>query len=191
MKQHVTVFGSGRIGKDDPGYSEAGRLGRLLAGAGFIHVSGGYGGTMEAGARGAREAGGETVGITIESWGPPNPFISRCHPMPDLFSRLKMLLETGDAYIVLPGATGTLIELAFAWERCNKGLDSKKPIILLGTFWKSVVETVKTHMPLSPGGGESIPGCLFGDFLWETKTPEEAVQLLNELLKKGGGVESH
>ncbi len=53
------------------------------------------------------------------------------------------LIELGDAYVVLPGATGTLVELATAWEYRNKGLIKRKPIVVLGDFWNPVLERVE------------------------------------------------
>ena len=98
--------------------------------------------------------------------------------MPDLFSRLEELMNLGRGYIALPGGTGTLIELAVAWERINKGLDKKKPVIVLGDHWLPSIETVKTMLS-SPGMREnSQENLLYGDFLWKAKNAEEAVEIL-------------
>ena len=64
----VTVFGSSRATPVDPVYRDARRLGRLLAVAGYAVRSGGYSGVMEAVSRGAAEAGGQAIGVTVESW---------------------------------------------------------------------------------------------------------------------------
>ena len=64
----ITIFGSSLPQQGTVAYEDAQRLGRLLAEAGFAIANGGYGGLMEASARGAREAGGHTVGITCEVW---------------------------------------------------------------------------------------------------------------------------
>ena len=69
----VTVFGSSRAKKGGRPYEEAYQLGRLLAQADFIVCNGGYGGLMEASARGAKEAGGKTVGVTTEAFGKSSP----------------------------------------------------------------------------------------------------------------------
>ena len=182
MKRRITVFGSGIVPPASVAYREAYELGRLLGEAGFTYVCGGYGGTMEAGAKGASDAGAKTLGVIVEKWGPPNPYISKTLAAPDLFARLKKLMELGDGYVILRGATGTLVELALAWERANKGLDKRKPIVLMGDFWLPVVEVVGRELsgisPESPSEKE----CLFGDFLWRVETPFEAVRLLKELL---------
>jgi len=171
----ITVFGSGTIGTENPLYQTAYELGFLLGKAGFTHVSGGYGGTMEAGAKGARDAGAKTIGITVESWGPPNPYIIECRSMPNLFRRLEQLMKIGQGYIVLPGATGTLLEFALAWERINKHIDRPKPIVLLGDFWLPVVDFIKRQIPDSRPADVSHPDCLFGGFLWHEPTPEKTV----------------
>src|ERR1039457_3914049 len=118
----VTVFGSALPADGSQAYVEAQRLGRLLAEAGYAVCNGGYGGLMEASARGAREAGGHTIGITCVVWPrPANPYIVeevRTQNFPD---RLMTLIERGDAYLALPGGTGTLAELALVWEMMNKG----------------------------------------------------------------------
>lgn len=69
MVKIVSVFGTGRAKTGDKNYKEAQELGRLLAGAGFAIANGGYGGTMEASAKGAKEAGGEVVGVTCTAFG--------------------------------------------------------------------------------------------------------------------------
>src|ERR1700733_6054580 len=117
----VTIFGSSLPAEGSKAYLEAQSLGRLLAEAGFAVCNGGYSGIMEASARGAREAGGHTIGVTCIVWQrPANPFIAeeiRTRSFPE---RLMTLVERGDAYVVLPGGTGTLAELALCWEMMNK-----------------------------------------------------------------------
>ncbi len=139
----VTVFGSSRPRSGEEEYRVAYELGGLLAGRGYVVCNGGYGGTMEASARGASEKGGETIGVVCTAFGrSPNPFISRTIVTATLLERLTKLIELGDAYIILRGSTGTLLELAAVWEYINKRLMEQKPIILLGTFWDKVVQTL-------------------------------------------------
>ena len=118
-------------------------LGRLLAENGFTIANGGYGGTMLAGAKGAAEAGGKVIGVTCTAFGRSNTnkFISEEISTASLEQRLGKLIELGDAYIVLPGGTGTLLELADVWEHKNKGFaNADKPIILIGAFWRPLLE---------------------------------------------------
>lgn len=134
----VTIFGSGTVELKSEEYKIAERLGRLLAKAGFTIVNGGYGGTMLAAAKGAVSADGKTIGVTCSEFkqGAANEYITEEVETATLTERLQTLVRLGQAYIVLPGSTGTLLELAFVWELKNKGfMNTSKPVILLGGFW--------------------------------------------------------
>jgi len=143
---------------------------------------------MEAGAKGARMAGAKTIGVTVESWGPPNPHIIENIAMPSLFARIEKLMELADAYVVLPGGTGTLIELATAWERINKKIDPVKPILLLTDFWLPVINLLKTQLPKvqTKNPPDDLKGIkyLYGEFLVIAESAESAAQLLKYLAKK-------
>jgi uncharacterized protein (TIGR00730 family) len=146
----VTVFGTGRARKGEPAYVLAEQVGRALAEAGFVVANGGYGGTMRAGAKGAAEAGGTVVGVTCSAFkrSVANEYVTREVRTDSLDERLKNLIKAGHAYVVLPGGTGTLLELASVWELKNKGfLDRARPIILVGDFWKPLVEVVAADDP--------------------------------------------
>jgi len=145
MIRVVSVFGTGKAKPGDKNFALAEQLGRLLAESGFAIANGGYGGTMEASAKGAREAGGEVIGVTCSAFGrgKANEFVSREIVTTSLNERLDTLINIGSAYVVLPGGTGTLLELAFVWELKNKGfLGEDKPIILLGDYWGRLVDMV-------------------------------------------------
>jgi len=118
-----------------------------LARGGFIVCNGGYGGIMEASARGAKEAGGRTIGITLEAFaGRSNRWIDDEIRVRSLAERLARLVGMGDGYVILKGGTGTLLELAYVWELTNKKLMPEKPIVLLGDFWKGVVDTLREEL---------------------------------------------
>jgi uncharacterized protein (TIGR00730 family) len=141
----VTIFGTSRAKAGDTIFTLATETGRLLAQAGFTIANGGYGGTMLAAAKGAAEAGGEIIGVTCSAFksSKANKYVTREVVTGSLDERLDTLVKLGRAYIVLPGGTGTLLELAKVWELKNKGfLTTNKPIILLGGFWKPLVELV-------------------------------------------------
>ncbi|MBN2272594.1 MAG: LOG family protein [Sedimentisphaerales bacterium] len=156
----ITVFGTGRAKAGEAAFDLAYEVGRELARAGFTIANGGYGGTMLAGAKGACEAGGEVIGVTCSAFkGKANEFISREIVTGSLNERLSKLVELGRAFIVLPGGTGTLLELAMVWELRNKGfLDSEKPIILLGGFWKPLVDVVASDDFESSRSVEQVDG---------------------------------
>lgn len=146
----VTIFGTGRAKPGDEIFTLAYETGRLLAQAGFTIANGGYGGTMLATSKGAAEAGGEVIGVTCSAFksSKPNEFVTREVLTQSLDERLKKLVELGQAYIVLQGGTGTLLELATVWELKNKGfLDADRPIILVGRFWKPLVDLIATDDP--------------------------------------------
>jgi uncharacterized protein (TIGR00730 family) len=149
-KKTVTIFGTGRAEEGDSLYTLAYETGNLLAQAGFAIANGGYGGSMLAAAKGAAEAGGEVIGITCSAFknSKANKYISREVITSSLDERLDTLIKLGQAYVVLPGGTGTLLELAKVWELKNKGfLKVEKPIILLGGFWKPLVDLVASDDP--------------------------------------------
>lgn len=146
----ITIFGTGRAKAGDIAYTLALEIGSRLAQAGFVIANGGYGGTMLASAKGAAEAGGKTIGVTCSAFGPSsaNEYIGREIVTKSLDERLDTLIKLGQAYVVLPGGTGTLLELALVWELKNKGfLEAAKPIILVGRFWKPLVDLIAAEDP--------------------------------------------
>jgi uncharacterized protein (TIGR00730 family) len=133
----VAVFGSGSAPPDDPVLVQAERLGKLLAEAGFTLVNGGYGGTMEAASRGARQAGGEVIGITMDLFAPrlqPNHWLTKEHRVKDFFPRLKQL-ASADAFVVLRGGIGTLTEATLVWSLLQTGQVSPRPFVFVGDGW--------------------------------------------------------
>ncbi|UCF44502.1 MAG: LOG family protein [Planctomycetota bacterium] len=146
----ITIFGTGKAELGDTAYALAYSAGKLLAQAGYTVANGGYGGTMLAAAKAASEAGGETIGVTCSAFkqSTANQYITREIVTNSLDERLHKLIELGQAYVVLPGGTGTLLELAKVWELKNKGfLPPDKPIILVGRFWKPLLDLVITEDP--------------------------------------------
>lgn len=137
----VAVFGSSEPREGDPAYARARRLGELLARAGYPVVTGGYGGVMEAASRGAREAGGRTVGVTCEifSGRAPNGFLDEQRATPDLFLRTRELVSLARSFVVLPGKSGTLAELTFLWALHRAGVLGRRPVILLGDAWRHLL----------------------------------------------------
>ena len=146
----ITIFGTGRARPGDTTFTLAYETGMILAQAGFAIANGGYGGTMLAAAKGAAEAEGEVIGVTCSAFksSKANEYVTREMVTESLDERLDTLIELGRAYVVLPGGTGTLLELAKVWELKNKGfLKADRPIILVGSFWKSLVDVIATDDP--------------------------------------------
>jgi uncharacterized protein (TIGR00730 family) len=144
----VSVFGSSRPRPGEIEYEEAFSLGGEIARAGYTVCNGGYAGIMEASSRGARESGGSTIGVICRVFGdrPANPWTAETIVTASLFERLDRLVSLGDAFVILKGGTGTLLEFALVWELMNKKMMHPKPIILLGNFWGGVVQTLREEL---------------------------------------------
>ena len=134
----IAVFGSSEPAPGSPPYEVARDVGRRLAAAGFAVVNGGYGGVMEASARGAREAGGRTIGVTTKAFtfrAGANPWIETEESTADLHERTRRLIEIAAGFIVLPGRSGTLSELTFLWALAKADLLCARTIVLLGAVF--------------------------------------------------------
>jgi uncharacterized protein (TIGR00725 family) len=172
----ISIFGTGRARQGEPAFELALETGRALAQTGFVIANGGYGGTMLACAKGARDAGGEVIGVTCSAFGKAkaNEYISREIVTHSLDERLQRLVDLGKSYVVLPGGTGTLLELAKVWELKNKGfLAEDKSIIIVGDFWRPLLDVIAGDDPGS------------GGFIETVKNPEEAAELLKVRLGDG------
>jgi len=151
----VSVFGSGTLQPHDKAYTFAFELGESLAKSGYVICCGGYGGIMEAVSRGARQSGGETIGVTVRSFGKANPWITREIATESLYERLKNLIGLARAYVVLKGGSGTLVELSLAWEVMNKGIvHPPRPLIIADQCWLPVIgefmKLVESVLPENP-----------------------------------------
>jgi len=168
----ITIFGTARAKAGDSAYTLAYETGRLLAKAGFTIANGGYGGTMLAASKGAAEEGGETIGVTCSAFtGTANEYISREIVTDSLDERLDTLIKLGQAYVVLPGGTGTLLELAKVWELKNKGfIKADKPVILIGKFWRPLVDLIAADDPDS------------SRYIHQADGPRQVVESISELL---------
>lgn len=181
----ITLFGSAVCNPGDELWMVAERTGELLARAGYAVVNGGYGGTMEAAARGARRAGGLVTGVAVSIFSrTPNPLNTRVIQTETLFERLEILLRLGQAYIIFPGGSGTLVELSLAWEMSNKSLSPPRPLILLGSFWDPVVNLLARdpamgmHEPADPASIRR-PGWVF-----TANDPESALAIVQARLHR-------
>ena len=140
----ISVFGSSRCDEQSQLYRLAQQLGAALGQAGFSVATGGYGGVMEAVSRGAAEAGATVIGVVYDANpGKANRWVQEKILVPNWEERLMQLITLGNGYVACPGGTGTLVELAVAWEMLNKGLLASKPLVALDEFWRPVVEQVQ------------------------------------------------
>ncbi|HUU21539.1 MAG TPA: LOG family protein [Phycisphaerae bacterium] len=145
----VSVFGSYDPPEGSAEYGTARAVGAKLAALGYTVANGGYGGTMAASARGAKEAGGETIAVPCRIWNTSvNLYTDRCVQTDSLEERIAKLIELGTGgYVVLPGATGTLLELAAVWERMAKGIIVYRPLVCVGAFWRPLIEMMTAVRP--------------------------------------------
>lgn len=141
----VSIFGGNQILAHEAGYREAIQVGSLLAGAGYVVATGGYAGVMEAASRGAREAGGRTIGVITSAFADrsnsPNPWLDEVVTFPTLFQRLHHLVTFSDALVALRGGVGTLSEVALAWSLMQVREMPCKPFVLVGPAWRRVIES--------------------------------------------------
>ena len=139
----VTVFGSARIQRDDPHYELARKMGAAIARLGFTVMTGGGPGIMEAANRGAKEAGGRSIGCTIElpSEQPANAYLDRCVRLHYFFVRKTLLVKYSYAFVVMPGGAGTLDELFEALTLIQTAKIKNFPVVIMGTdYWKELID---------------------------------------------------
>ena len=154
----VSVFGSARLGADDPAYEIAEQVGRELALAGFAVITGGGPGLMEAANKGALEAGGTSVGLGIEL-----PFETGLNQYVDLginfryfFARKTMFVKYARGFIVLPGGLGTLDELFEAMTLVQTGKITSFPIVLIGRdYWRGLISWMRASLVTRGAVGEA------------------------------------
>ncbi|HEY6357638.1 MAG TPA: TIGR00730 family Rossman fold protein [Vicinamibacterales bacterium] len=134
----VTIFGSARFGESHPYYALARDVGRRVSELGFTVMTGGGPGLMEAANRGARDAGGLSVGCNIQlpHEQAPNAYLDRWVTCYYFFVRKVLLFKYSYAFVVLPGGLGTMDELAEALTLIQTGKIEGFPVVLIGTkYW--------------------------------------------------------
>lgn len=170
QKKRITVFGGSRCGADSDEYREALKLGRLLVESGFDVCSGGYAGVMEAISRGAHEAGGEVIGMTMTQFRQsPNPYVKTIEPSENFYARLQKLIVESTAYIALRGGMGTMTEISLVWNKLTMNVLEPRPLILLGECWPRAFECLREHLVISERDMS---------FLTFARTAEDAIEVL-------------
>ncbi|MFX0002287.1 MAG: TIGR00725 family protein [Candidatus Hodarchaeota archaeon] len=167
FKGVVSVIGASEINKDIK--DKTIEIGRLIAKNNFAIACGGLSGVMEAVCKGAKEEGGFTIGIipsTEKSMA--NKYIDLVIPCPFSQARNIVVVLTGDVCLAIAGKAGTLSEISFAWIYL-------KPIVALTQVegWSSKIANQKLDDRRS-------------DMIYGVKTPQEAINKINELFKKKG-----
>src|SRR5881227_3174918 len=168
----VTVFGSARVKIDNPYYDLARQMGAAITRLGFTVITGGGPGIMEAANRGAKEAGGRSVGCNIEL--PfeqrPNAYLDRCVTMHYFFVRKTLLVKYSYAFVVLPGGAGTLDELFEALTLIQTGKIKNFPVVVMGTeYWRDLLKMLEKM------AGEGMIDRSDLDLIFATDSVEEAI----------------
>ena len=179
----VTIFGSARLKPGTDAYEKVKQLAAELTKMGCDIISGGGPGLMQAANEGALSIGPEalkqSVGIRVEL---PfeqeiNPFVGQAYEHRTFFSRLHHFMILSDAFVVVPGGIGTLLELSLAWQLLQVRKLYNTPLILVGKMWPELVEWGRRSMLLK--GNElaseidfTIPHCV--------NTIDETVAIIRE-----------
>ncbi|GHB12101.1 LOG family protein [Streptomyces chryseus] len=174
----ISVFGSARTPAGTPDYAAGVELGRALAEAGFAVITGGGPGAMEAANKGARDAGGISVGLGIEL-----PYEQGINPHVDIgvnfryfFVRKIMFVKYAHGFVVLPGGLGTLDELFEALTLVQTSKVTRFPIVLFGTaYWGGLVDWLRDTV-IAQGKASEKDLLLFH----VTDSVEEAVALVSK-----------
>ena len=174
----VTVFGSARYAEGHPAYALARRMGAALAREGFTVMTGGGPGLMEAANRGAKEAGGVSVGcnITLPSEQKPNAYLDRWVETRSFFVRKVVLAKYSYGFIAAPGGLGTLDELFEIGVLVQTGKMPDFPIVLLGIeYWRPLVSWLREQLvPDRTLDAADV------DRFQLTDSPEEAAEYVRE-----------
>lgn len=174
----ITIFGSARMRPDDPMYAAACHLSGCLVKSGFAVITGGGSGIMEAANRGAREAGGLSVGCNIELPHEQhvNRFVEVSVNFRYFFVRKTMFVKYAEGFVLFPGGFGTLDEMFEALTLIQTEKLKHFPVILFGrSYWQGLIDWLRNA---TLAAGYIAPEDL--DLFKITDSPEEACQLLLE-----------
>lgn len=177
----ISIFGSARSQPESQEYQDAEKLAGLLVRAGYGVITGGGPGVMEAANKGAREAGGVSVGLHIKLPHEQgcNPYVTtRCN-FRYFFIRKFMFVKYARAYVVMPGGMGTIDELSEAFVLAQTGRTRPFPIILYDSrFWSGLLEWLRKSM----AAGGFISDEELDQLITVCDTPEEVVNHLRKII---------
>jgi uncharacterized protein (TIGR00730 family) len=172
----VTVFGSARFTEEHEYYGLARETGQALAGAGYGVMTGGGPGIMEAANRGARDAGGLSIGCNIKlpMEQKPNPYLDRFVEFEHFFVRKVTLVKYSCAFVIMPGGFGTMDEAFEVATLIQTGKVDSFPIVVMGgSFWSQLQEfLVNTMIPQGTIDDEDM------SLVQVAESPAHAVELI-------------
>lgn len=144
----ITVFGSARFKEEHHYYQKAQRIGKLISDLGFVVMTGGGPGIMEAANRGAFENGGTSIGCAIKlpNEQVSNPYMHKSIMLDYFFVRKVLLLKYSYAFIVMPGGFGTLDELFETATLIQTGILHRFPILIIGTEYFNEINEMIENM---------------------------------------------
>lgn len=145
----VSIFGSARTHEKDPYYVAARETAKLLGEEGFEVITGGGPGIMEAGNRGAFEAGATSVGCNIELpfEQSANPYLTKSLSFKYFFVRKTMFIKYSNAYVIFPGGFGTMDELFEALTLIQTRKIRNFPVVLFGSqYWRGLLQWLTSTM---------------------------------------------
>ncbi len=153
-------------------------MGAALAREGFTVMTGGGPGLMEAANRGAKEAGGRSIGcnVMLPHEQAPNPYLDKVTTFYYFFVRKVMLVKYSYAYLILPGGFGTLDEMTEALTLIQTGKLYDFPVILMGSdYWSGFIKWVKESLVAQ--GAVSAADL---DYIQVSDDPEEVLKRIRE-----------
>ena len=176
----VTIFGSARVAEGTATYEAARQTARRFADAGFAVVTGGGPGVMEAANRGAKDAGGLSVGFNIllpHEQG-SNPYLDISYTFKHFYARKVCFVKPSEGFVIFPGGFGTMDELFESLTLIQTGKIGSFPVVLFDTdYWGEMLDWIRAEMLVD---GLVSPGDL--DLLRLTDEPEEAVAWVTSML---------
>ena len=149
-RYRVAIFGSARAKPGTFVYDEVKRAAAAFAAMGCDIVTGGGPGLMQAANEGATSAGlpqrsmGIRVDLPFEQ--DVNPFVEMAFEHKTFFSRLQHFVIASDAFVVVPGGIGTVLEMLMIWQLLQVRHVSDVPLILVGKMWRGLVDWARTSM---------------------------------------------
>lgn len=174
----VTVFGSARFDENHRHYAMARDMGARLTRLGLTVMTGGGPGIMEAANRGAREAGGSSIGcgIQLPVKQKPNPYIDRYIEFRYFFVRKMMLIKYSYAFVVMPGGFGTLDELFEALTLIQTRKIQRFRVVLMGMdYWHPLLDVIAQRMVEA----QTISAADLA-LIHATDDPDEAIRIIEE-----------